>query len=58
MSERVVTAAGPLFLWPSSVLSAGGGFSGGAILGASLILYVRAYGAEKLEKIFTFNTYK
>ncbi len=39
-------------------LSAGGGFSGGAILGASLILYVRAYGAENLEKIFTFNTYK
>jgi multicomponent Na+:H+ antiporter subunit B len=39
-------------------LSAGGGFSGGAILGASLILYVRAYGAGKLEKIFTFNTYK
>ena len=39
-------------------LSAGGGFSGGAILGATLILYVRAYGAERLEKVFTFNTYK
>lgn len=39
-------------------LSAGGGFSGGAIIGASMILYVRAFGAEKLEKFFTFNTYK
>ena len=39
-------------------LSAGGGFSGGAILGAALILTVRACGSEKLDKVFTFNTYK
>ena len=39
-------------------LSAGGGFSGGAILGAALILYVRACGSEKLDKVFTFSTYK
>ena len=39
-------------------LSAGGGFSGGAILGGAMILYVRAFGVEKMEKIFTFCTYK
>lgn len=39
-------------------LSAGGGFSGGAILGGAMILYVRAFGVEKMEKIFTFSTYK
>lgn len=39
-------------------LSAGGGFSGGAIIGASLILYVNAFGSEKLDRVFTFNTYK
>ena len=39
-------------------LSAGGGFSGGAIIGASMILYVRAFGSEKLDKVFTFSTYK
>lgn len=39
-------------------LSAGGGFSGGAIIGASLILYAAAFGFEKLEKFFTFRTYQ
>lgn len=39
-------------------LSAGGGFSGGAIIGAALILYVNAFGSAKLDKFFTFNTYK
>lgn len=39
-------------------LSAGGGFSGGAIIGGALILYANAFGPEKLEKFFTFNTYK
>ena len=39
-------------------LSAGGGFSGGAIIGGALILYVNAFGSEKIEKYFTFNTYK
>ena len=38
--------------------SARGGFSGGAILGGAMILYVRAFGVEKMEKIFTFCTYK
>lgn len=39
-------------------LSPGGGFSGGAIIGAGLILYVNAFGFEKTEKFFTEKTYK
>ena len=39
-------------------LSPGGGFSGGAIIGAGLILYLTAFGFEKAEKMFTEKTYK
>ena len=39
-------------------LSPGGGFSGGAIIGAALILYTNVYGFEKTEKFFTEKTYK
>jgi len=39
-------------------LSPGGGFSGGAIIGAGLILYTNAYGFEKTGKFFTEKTYK
>jgi len=39
-------------------LSPGGGFSGGAIMGAALILYANVYGFEKTEKFFTEKTYK
>lgn len=39
-------------------ISPGGGFSGGAIIGAGLILYVSAFGFEKTEKFFTEKTYK
>ncbi|MCQ2524388.1 MAG: hypothetical protein MJ123_08610 [Lachnospiraceae bacterium] len=39
-------------------ISPGGGFSGGAIIGAGLILYVSAFGFEKTEKFFTERTYK
>ncbi len=39
-------------------LSPGGGFSGGAVIGAGLILYLNAFGYEKIEKFFTANTYK
>ncbi len=38
-------------------LGPGGGFSGGAIIGAGLILYVNAFGFEKTEKFFTAKTY-
>lgn len=39
-------------------LSPGGGFSGGAIMGAGLILYLNAFGIEKMTKFFTENTHK
>ena len=39
-------------------LSPGGGFSGGAIVGAGLILYTNAFGFEKTQRFFTEKTYK
>lgn len=39
-------------------LSPGGGFSGGAIIGAGLILYVNAYGFIGAERFFTLKLYK
>ncbi|MCD8039886.1 MAG: hypothetical protein LUE96_12550 [Lachnospiraceae bacterium] len=38
-------------------LSPGGGFSGGAIIGSGLILYVNAFGFKKIERFFTQKTY-
>lgn len=39
-------------------LSPGGGFSGGAVLGAGLILYQNAFGYGKIEKFFTYRTFR
>ncbi|MCD7818033.1 MAG: hypothetical protein LUH07_03135 [Lachnospiraceae bacterium] len=39
-------------------LGPGGGFSGGAVIGAGLILYVNAFGFAKTEHFFTAKTYK
>ncbi|MFI3206123.1 MAG: DUF4040 domain-containing protein [Clostridia bacterium] len=39
-------------------LSPGGGFSGGAIIGAGLILYLNAFGFKNTERFFTSKTYK
>lgn len=39
-------------------LSPGGGFSGGAVLGAGLILYQNAFEYRKIEKFFTYKTFK
>lgn len=39
-------------------LGPGGGFSGGAVIGAGLILYLNAFGFEKTEKFFHAKTYK
>lgn len=39
-------------------LSPGGGFSGGAIIGAGLILYLNAFGFKKTQRFFTYKTYK
>lgn len=38
-------------------LSPGGGFSGGAIIGAGLILYAAALGDDKMQTFFTFKTF-
>lgn len=39
-------------------LGPGGGFSGGAIIGAGLILYLTAFGFKKTERFFTAKTQK
>ena len=39
-------------------LGPGGGFSGGAVIGAGLILYLNAFGFAKTEKFFTAKTSK
>lgn len=39
-------------------LGPGGGFSGGAVIGAGLILYVSAFGFARAEQFFTGATYK
>lgn len=39
-------------------LSPGGGFSGGAIIGAGLMLYTSAYGFEKTQRFFDEHIYK
>ena len=39
-------------------LSPGGGFSGGAVVGAGLILYLSVYGYRRIERFFTYNTFR
>lgn len=39
-------------------LGPGGGFSGGAVIGAGLILYLNAFGFAKTERFFSEKTYK
>ena len=39
-------------------LSPGGGFSGGAVLGAGLILYQVSFGYKKTERFFTYKTFR
>ncbi|MGN1368478.1 MAG: hydrogen gas-evolving membrane-bound hydrogenase subunit E [Aristaeellaceae bacterium] len=39
-------------------ITPGGGFSGGAIMGAGLILYLNAFGFKKTERFFTFTTFR
>ena len=38
-------------------LGPGGGFGGGAIMGAGLILYLNAFGFKKTERFFTYKTF-
>ena len=39
-------------------LSPGGGFSGGAVMGAGLIFYLNAFGFQKTGRFFTYNTFR
>ena len=39
-------------------LSPGGGFSGGAIMGAALMLYVTAFGFKSIHRFFRYKTYQ
>lgn len=39
-------------------LSPGGGFSGGAVLGAGLILYQNAFGYRRIARFFTYKTFR
>ena len=39
-------------------LSPGGGFSGGAVLGAGLIVFLCAFGFKRAERFFTFKTFR
>ena len=39
-------------------LGPGGGFSGGAVIGAGLILYLNAYGFASTERFFTIKTFR
>lgn len=53
----------PIFIFGIYIILAGhlgpgGGFSGGAVIGAGLILYLNAFGFAKTEKFFTARTYK
>ncbi len=53
----------PVFLFGIYIILAGhlgpgGGFSGGAVIGAGLILYLNAFGFARTEKFFTARTYR
>ena len=39
-------------------LGPGGGFSGGAVMGVGLVLYLNAFGFAKTERFFTFRTFR
>ena len=53
---------GVTFVFFSGILAGhlgpGGGFSGGAVIGAGLILYLNAFGFARTEKFFTVKTYR
>ena len=47
-----------LYIVLNGHLGPGGGFSGGAVMGAGLILYLNAFGFKKTERFFTFKTFR
>ena len=53
----------PIFIFGIYIILAGhlgpgGGFSGGAVIGAGLILYLKAFGFARTERFFTAKTYR
>lgn len=53
----------PIFIFGIYIILAGhlgpgGGFSGGAVIGAGLILYLNAFGFARTERFFTAKTYR
>ncbi len=47
-----------IYIWVNGHLSPGGGFSGGAVVGAGLIMFVNAFGYKKTQKFFSEKTFK
>ncbi len=47
-----------IYITMNGHLSPGGGFSGGAILGAALLLFLNAYGLEKTERFMTSGLHR
>lgn len=47
-----------IYIMLNGHLSPGGGFSGGAVLGAGMILYVNAFGFKKTQRFFNEQIYK
>lgn len=47
-----------LYIILAGHLGPGGGFSGGAVIGAGLILYLNAFGFARTERFFTAKTYR
>lgn len=47
-----------IYIMLNGHISPGGGFSGGAVLGAGLILYVNAFGFKKTQRFFNETIYK
>ena len=47
-----------IYITMNGHLSPGGGFSGGAIIGAALLLFLNAYGLEKTERFMSSQLYR
>jgi len=47
-----------LYIMLNGHLGPGGGFSGGAVMGAAMILYRNAFGAEKIRQYFTLKMFR
>ena len=47
-----------LYIILNGHLGPGGGFSGGAVMGAALILYRSAFGAARIGRFFSFRTFR